>query len=177
MWTWRKHRFRSLDPIQWRNFSLRCRCGIPTPVRVFGFPHATLTLGAVNYVSAEAWKSFVSPKPSQNLLSNILVCSIPCSSISFPRYVDPLPVGSGPTPHISFQILGYLHPLELLQLSRTNKAFRELLHAPITELTWRNSLSRTTQIVPQQILSTRFLPRMNSHNVLLKCLVCDGRSS
>ncbi|KAJ7216900.1 hypothetical protein C8J57DRAFT_277572 [Mycena rebaudengoi] len=37
------------------------------------------------------------------------------------------------------EILGYLHPLELLQISRTSKAFHELLRFAITDLTWRNS--------------------------------------
>ncbi|KAF8134088.1 hypothetical protein K438DRAFT_1883655 [Mycena galopus ATCC 62051] len=37
------------------------------------------------------------------------------------------------------EILGYLHPLELRQVSRTNKSFRDLLNSPVTDLTWRNS--------------------------------------
>ncbi|KAJ7239476.1 hypothetical protein C8J57DRAFT_1372589 [Mycena rebaudengoi] len=40
---------------------------------------------------------------------------------------------------IVLEILLYLHPLELLQISRTSKAFHELLRFPITDLTWRNS--------------------------------------
>jgi hypothetical protein len=82
---------------------------------------------------------FVSPKPSQSLVPKTSACSPPCSSTSFSRYVDPLPAVCGRTRPISSQILGYLHPLELLQVSRANKAFRELLYAPITDLTWRNS--------------------------------------
>ncbi|KAJ6453747.1 hypothetical protein C8R45DRAFT_1038781 [Mycena sanguinolenta] len=40
---------------------------------------------------------------------------------------------------IVLEILEYLHPLELVQLSRTNRSFHDLLDSPITNSTWRNS--------------------------------------
>ncbi|KAJ7327838.1 hypothetical protein DFH08DRAFT_1084570 [Mycena albidolilacea] len=76
---------------------------------------------SINYVSAEAWKSFrIAQAKSKSTLQDLSM--FPAMQLD-----------------IVLEILGYLHPLELLQLSRTNKAFRELLHAPITELIWRNS--------------------------------------
>ncbi|KAJ7835239.1 hypothetical protein B0H14DRAFT_2590382 [Mycena olivaceomarginata] len=76
---------------------------------------------SINYVSAEAWKSFrIAQAKSKSTLQDLSM--FPAMQLD-----------------IVLEILGYLHPLELLQLSRTNKAFRELLHAPITEMIWRNS--------------------------------------
>ncbi|KAJ6471608.1 hypothetical protein C8R47DRAFT_745357 [Mycena vitilis] len=40
---------------------------------------------------------------------------------------------------IVLEVLGHLHPVELLQVSRTSKSFRELLRSPVTDLTWRNA--------------------------------------
>ncbi|KAJ7199760.1 hypothetical protein GGX14DRAFT_661100 [Mycena pura] len=37
------------------------------------------------------------------------------------------------------EILSYLHPIELMQVSRINKTFHEILHSPIADATWRNS--------------------------------------
>ncbi|KAJ7199757.1 hypothetical protein GGX14DRAFT_661092 [Mycena pura] len=39
------------------------------------------------------------------------------------------------------EILGYLHPIELMQVSRINKTFHEILHSPIADATWRNSFN------------------------------------
>ncbi|KAJ7814210.1 hypothetical protein B0H14DRAFT_1420432 [Mycena olivaceomarginata] len=76
---------------------------------------------SINYVSAETWKSF---RIAQ------------AKSKSGPQDLSMFPAMQL---DIVLEILGYLHPLELLQVSRANKAFRELLYAPITDLTWRNS--------------------------------------
>jgi hypothetical protein len=48
------------------------------------------------------------------------------------------------------KVLGYLHPIELIQVSRTSRAFRELLHS--TDPMWRASFlidDRLPQCPPQ----------------------------
>ncbi|KAJ7236480.1 hypothetical protein C8J57DRAFT_1376559 [Mycena rebaudengoi] len=63
---------------------------------------------SINYVSAEAWKSFrITQAKSKSTLQDLSM--FPAMQLD-----------------IVLEILGYLHPLELL-------------HAPITELTWQNS--------------------------------------
>ncbi|KAJ7272404.1 hypothetical protein C8J57DRAFT_1715798 [Mycena rebaudengoi] len=79
-------------------------------------------LDAINYIRVETWKSL--------RISKLKSKSPPPGALSIlPRmHLE-----------IVLEILGYLHPLELLQISRTSKAFHELLRFAITDLTWRNS--------------------------------------
>ncbi|KAF7365920.1 F-box domain-containing protein [Mycena venus] len=76
---------------------------------------------AVNYVRVEAWKSLRIPRLKSKFAPDAL-SMLPSMQLD-----------------IVLEILGYLHPLELLQVSRTNKAFHELLRSPVTDSTWRNS--------------------------------------
>ncbi|KAJ7891925.1 hypothetical protein B0H14DRAFT_3428351 [Mycena olivaceomarginata] len=48
---------------------------------------------------------------------------------------------------VVLEILGHLHPLMLLQVSRASKTFRQLLRSPITDSTWRNSFSADPQLL------------------------------
>ncbi|KAF7341704.1 F-box domain-containing protein [Mycena sanguinolenta] len=76
----------------------------------------------INHIAGEAWKYL--------RLARTKSKSAPPQNLSlFPSmHLD-----------IVLEILGYLHPLELVQLSRTNKSFHDLLDSPITDVTWRNS--------------------------------------
>ncbi|KAK7017319.1 F-box domain-containing protein [Favolaschia claudopus] len=84
---------------------------------------ATLPLPFVEADPAEE----ISPRSARNLDTEVKYES---SSLSlFPSmHLD-----------IILEVLAYLHPLELSQLSLTNKAFRELLTSPIADPIWRRS--------------------------------------
>ncbi|KAF7357202.1 F-box domain-containing protein [Mycena sanguinolenta] len=76
----------------------------------------------INHVAGEAWKDL--------RISRTRSGSVPPQGLSlFPSMqLD-----------IVLEVLGYLHPLELIQISRTNKNFHGLLNSAITDLTWRKS--------------------------------------
>ncbi|KAF8197761.1 hypothetical protein K438DRAFT_1967320 [Mycena galopus ATCC 62051] len=78
-------------------------------------------LDAVNYVTVEAWKYLRIARTEAKSARQDLGL-LPSMQLD-----------------IVLEILGYLHPLELRQVSRTNKGFRDLLNSPVTDLTWRNS--------------------------------------
>ncbi|KAF8187957.1 hypothetical protein K438DRAFT_1834429 [Mycena galopus ATCC 62051] len=78
-------------------------------------------LDTVNYVTVEAWKCLRMARTKTK---------------SVPQDLSLLP---SMQLDIVLEIFGYLHPLELRQVSRTNKGFRDLLKSPVTDLTWRNS--------------------------------------
>ncbi|KAJ7124419.1 hypothetical protein C8R44DRAFT_875455 [Mycena epipterygia] len=75
----------------------------------------------INVVAVECWKALRIPqtptKPAPQDLS------------LFPHmHID-----------IILEVLGHLHPIDLIHVARMNKAFRSLLHAPITAPIWRAS--------------------------------------
>ncbi|KAK6987592.1 hypothetical protein R3P38DRAFT_3230686 [Favolaschia claudopus] len=71
--------------------------------------------------TVEAWKSL--------RIARLKVNYVPSSLSLFPStQLD-----------VILEVLAYLHPLELSQLSRTNKAFRELLASHIADPIWRHS--------------------------------------
>ncbi|KAF8187980.1 hypothetical protein K438DRAFT_1004690 [Mycena galopus ATCC 62051] len=78
-------------------------------------------LDTVNHVTVEAWKYLRIARTKTK---------------STPQDLSQLP---SIQLDMVLEILGYLHPLELRQVSRTNKSFRDLLNSPVTDLTWRNS--------------------------------------
>lgn len=43
---------------------------------------------------------------------------------------------------ILLEVLGHLHPMQLMQVSRANKAFRGLLHGPVSPALWRAAFVR-----------------------------------
>ncbi|KAK6987595.1 hypothetical protein R3P38DRAFT_2574748, partial [Favolaschia claudopus] len=100
-------------------------------------PRSARNLETVNYATVEAWKSL--------RIERLKVNYLPSSLSLFP----------GTQLDIILEVLAYLHPLELSQLSRTNKAFRELLASPIADPIWRHSLlvddhpENTTLQLPQ----------------------------
>ncbi|KAJ7239805.1 hypothetical protein C8J57DRAFT_1527848 [Mycena rebaudengoi] len=86
---------------------------------------------------------------------------------------------------IVLEILRYLHPLELLQISRTSKAFHELLRFPITDLTWRNSFmvedhpkTRASDPklppCPSQISGRRWAKLLFSPKICEECCQCKS---
>ncbi|KAK6987588.1 F-box domain-containing protein [Favolaschia claudopus] len=100
-------------------------------------PRSARNLETVNYATVEAWKSL--------RIARLKVNYVPSSLSLFPStQLD-----------IILEVLAYLHPLELSQLSRTNKAFRELLASPIADPIWGHSLlvddhpENTTLQLPQ----------------------------
>ncbi|KAJ7639971.1 hypothetical protein DFH06DRAFT_1216249 [Mycena polygramma] len=40
---------------------------------------------------------------------------------------------------VVLEVLGHLHPIDLIHVSCTSKEFHELLRSPVTDSTWRNS--------------------------------------
>ncbi|KAJ7499944.1 hypothetical protein FB451DRAFT_1162346 [Mycena latifolia] len=78
-------------------------------------------LAAINYVAAECWRALRIAKKPENSALKVLTL--------FPQmHID-----------IVLEVLGHLHPLELIQVSCVNKAFRGLLLAPITTVLWRSA--------------------------------------
>ncbi|KAJ7231782.1 hypothetical protein C8J57DRAFT_1533442 [Mycena rebaudengoi] len=82
----------------------------------------TRNLDAINCIRVETWKSLRISKLKSKSPQPGALRILPRMDLD-----------------IVLEILRYLHPLELLQISRTSKAFHELLRFPITDLTWRNS--------------------------------------
>ncbi|KAJ7639944.1 hypothetical protein DFH06DRAFT_1302059 [Mycena polygramma] len=84
--------------------------------------HTARNLATINHATVESWKSMhvAQTKTSKSTPENLSM--LPTMQLD-----------------IVLEILGHLHPIELLQVSRTSKGFRELLRSPVTDLTWRNS--------------------------------------
>ncbi|KAJ7473103.1 hypothetical protein B0H11DRAFT_2282623 [Mycena galericulata] len=57
---------------------------------------------------------------------------------------------------IVLEILGHLHPLDLLHLSRTNREFRDLLYAPQLDKIWRAAFHAPLPPCPSEILGRRW---------------------
>ncbi|KAJ7501224.1 hypothetical protein B0H11DRAFT_756643 [Mycena galericulata] len=57
---------------------------------------------------------------------------------------------------IVLEILGHLHPLDLLHLSRANREFRDLLHAPQLDKIWRAAFHAPLPPCPSEILGRRW---------------------
>ncbi|KAJ7258875.1 hypothetical protein C8J57DRAFT_1643529 [Mycena rebaudengoi] len=124
-----------------------------------------IKLAAVNYVRVEAWKSlrihqlkWKSPPGALSLLPSMQL-------------------------DIVLEILGYLHPLELLEVSRTSKTFHELLRSVATDSTWRNSFmvedhpeSPADQLpqCPSQLSGRRWAKLLFGAQI---CEECDQRES
>ncbi|KAJ7245912.1 hypothetical protein B0H12DRAFT_1127134 [Mycena haematopus] len=83
---------------------------------------AVRNLERINFVAVESWKCL--------RISRRRAKSAPRQDLSMLPSMQL---------EIILEIIGYLHPLELVQLSRTNKSFNDFLNSPITDLTWRNS--------------------------------------
>ncbi|KAF7351734.1 F-box domain-containing protein [Mycena sanguinolenta] len=77
---------------------------------------------AINHVAGEAWKYL-----------RLARARLRSSA------VEDLSMLPGMHIDIVLEILGYLHPLELVQVSRINKSFRDLLEAPMTNMIWRKA--------------------------------------
>ncbi|KAJ7899781.1 hypothetical protein B0H13DRAFT_2029457, partial [Mycena leptocephala] len=89
-------------------------------------------LETINYVTVEIWRSLRIPEIKTGRIQQDL-------SMLPNMQVD-----------IVLEVLGYLHPLELIQVSRTSRTFRELLHS--TDSMWRTSFlidDRLPQCPPQ----------------------------
>ncbi|KAJ7899771.1 hypothetical protein B0H13DRAFT_1718047 [Mycena leptocephala] len=106
---------------------------IADPSSEFGQRSAPVrNLETVNYVTVEIWRSLRIPEIKTGRIQQDL-------SMLPNMQVD-----------IVLEVLGYLHPLELIQVSRTSRAFRELLHS--TDPIWRTSFltdDRLPQCPPQ----------------------------
>ncbi|KAK7055995.1 F-box domain-containing protein [Favolaschia claudopus] len=85
-------------------------------------PSSTRDLDTVNYATVEAWKSLRIPRLNEVNHESSSLSLFPSTQLD-----------------IILEVLAYLHPLELSQLSLTNKAFRELLISPIADPIWRRS--------------------------------------
>ncbi|KAJ6563481.1 hypothetical protein B0H10DRAFT_2115209 [Mycena sp. CBHHK59/15] len=74
-----------------------------------------------NFNAVQSWKALrVSQKPRLPYHSSLSM---------FPSmHVD-----------IVFEVLGHLHPIDLMHVSRTSKMYRELLHSPTAGPIWRNA--------------------------------------
>ncbi|KAJ7469848.1 hypothetical protein B0H11DRAFT_2435477 [Mycena galericulata] len=77
--------------------------------------------GSINCVAVECWKALRITKTHAK--------STPKDLSLFPNLqLD-----------IVLEVLGHLHPLDLIHVARVNKAFRGLLHAPISAGIWRSA--------------------------------------
>ncbi|KAJ7919838.1 hypothetical protein B0H13DRAFT_1987661 [Mycena leptocephala] len=96
-------------------------------------------LETINYVTVEIWRSLRIPEIKTGRIQQDL-------SMLPNMQVD-----------IVLEVLGYLHPLELIQVSRTSRAFRELLHS--TDSMWRTSFFTDDQLprCPPQIPGRRWV--------------------
>ncbi|KAJ6540515.1 hypothetical protein B0H19DRAFT_1175786 [Mycena capillaripes] len=110
-------------------------------------------LETINYVTVEIWKSLRIPQTK---------------SKSVPQNLSMLP---SMQLDIVLEVLGHLHPIMLLQVSRTNKSFRELLRSPITDLTWRNSFLVDAQLpeCPCQISGRRWAKLLFGPQICDEC--------
>ncbi|KAF7357215.1 F-box domain-containing protein [Mycena sanguinolenta] len=78
---------------------------------------------AINYVACEAWKTLrISHKRRTGSVRTKNLNLFPSTHLD-----------------IILEVLRYLHPLELVQVERTDQSFHDLLNAPITESIWRDS--------------------------------------
>ncbi|KAJ7501059.1 hypothetical protein B0H11DRAFT_1993484 [Mycena galericulata] len=92
-------------------------------------------LDTINNVAAEVWKALRMTKTKKK--------SGPQDLSIFPgMHLD-----------IMLEVLCHLHPLDLEHVSRTNKAFRGLLHSPVADSTWRMSFALNEELptAPLQI--------------------------
>ncbi|KAJ6538327.1 hypothetical protein DFH09DRAFT_1398671 [Mycena vulgaris] len=78
---------------------------------------------AINYLAAGCWEALrMAHKPKNPALQDLSL---------FPQmHLD-----------IILEVLDYLHPLELMQISHVNKTFRGLLHAPVAAALWRSAFA------------------------------------
>ncbi|KAJ7618082.1 hypothetical protein FB45DRAFT_217462 [Roridomyces roridus] len=109
-----------------------CNSGRPFPPRNFDI---------LNYVTLDTWNSLRRPK------------SVDRQDLSiFPR----MPFD------VILQVLGHLHPLDLIHVSRTSRDFRELLHSPTAECIWRDAFGGDTGLPapPTSISSARIWARL-----------------
>ncbi|KAJ6540547.1 hypothetical protein B0H19DRAFT_1175821 [Mycena capillaripes] len=114
-------------------------------------------LETINYVTVEIWKSLRIPQTK---------------SKSVPQDLSMLP---SMQLDIVLEVLGHLHPIMLLQVSRTSKSFRELLRSPITDLTWRNSFLVDAQLpeCPRQISGRRWMKLLFGPRICDECGQAD----
>ncbi|KAJ7074636.1 hypothetical protein C8F01DRAFT_1101273 [Mycena amicta] len=82
---------------------------------------------AVNYVAVECWKAHRSKRRQQYLS----LCLLPQMNMD-----------------ILFEVLGHLHPFDLIHVSRTNKAFHQLLFCPAAGALWRSAFTRHPPLPP-----------------------------
>ncbi|KAJ7912184.1 hypothetical protein B0H13DRAFT_2477783 [Mycena leptocephala] len=110
-------------------------------------------LGTINYVTVEIWKSLRIPQTKTK---------------SVPQDLSMLP---GMHLDIMLEILGHLHPVMLLQVSRTSKSFRRLLRSPITDLTWRHSFLVDARLpdCPPQISGRRWAKLLFGPQICDEC--------
>ncbi|KAJ7107773.1 hypothetical protein C8R44DRAFT_885175 [Mycena epipterygia] len=57
---------------------------------------------------------------------------------------------------IVLEVLGHLHPLDLIHVSRSNHEFRALLRAPVTATIWRESFVAPLPVCPSDIPGRRW---------------------
>ncbi|KAF8213024.1 hypothetical protein K438DRAFT_2010155 [Mycena galopus ATCC 62051] len=57
---------------------------------------------------------------------------------------------------IVLAVLSFLHPLDLLHLSRTNREFRAFLHGPALDRIWRESFIEPLPVCPSEIPARRW---------------------
>ncbi|KAJ6471601.1 hypothetical protein C8R47DRAFT_1147349 [Mycena vitilis] len=72
---------------------------------------------------------------------------------------------------ILLEIIGHLHPIELIHLSCTSKDFIELLRSPVTDSTWLNSLRVEYQLpdCPPQVSGRRWAKLLFGPRVCDEC--------
>ncbi|KAJ7611316.1 hypothetical protein FB45DRAFT_1037646 [Roridomyces roridus] len=110
-------------------------------LRNSGRPFPPRDFDTLNYVTPDTWKSLRLPKTRNHQDLSM-----------FPSmHLD-----------ILLQVLGHLHPLDLLHLSRTSREFRELLHSATAESIWRHAFGGDTGLPapPKSIPSARIWARL-----------------
>ncbi|KAF7293281.1 hypothetical protein HMN09_01207000 [Mycena chlorophos] len=114
----------------------------------FATPGRVWDASVVNYAAVECWKEHrAKGKQREGDLSLLAQANI----------------------DIVFEVLSHLHPLDLIHVSRTNKAFRDLLLCPNADALWRNAFAANPPLpsCPAQTSGRRWT------RLLFGQLICD----
>ncbi|KAJ7124435.1 hypothetical protein C8R44DRAFT_148235 [Mycena epipterygia] len=90
------------------------------PCGEFGERPCMRDRATINAVAVQCWKALRIPETPTKRLDRLSL--FPCVHID-----------------LLLEVLGHLHPIDLMHVARATRAFRELLHAPISAAVWRSA--------------------------------------